>query len=282
GDAGEPECPQLFLADGRAYLVASLYDRAVGGPTYWFADGPRGPWHADVRHVLDGKDLCAAQVAWDGRRWLLMGWVPEEPARPGAQHWGGHLALPRELFVLPDGRLGTRLPSDLSVALRGERIDCAGEEPELPGPVDLSCDWKPNDENDRLELVFAVLPGNPPRSPLDTVDRSEGSETSDRFVSEPAVSVVLADGKLSIVDQREEVWSEIACPELWDARESKPVEVRCILDRDIVEVFVASRWSLVARVPHPLERFQWTVRECAPASRERLDRRAHQVRQVGD
>jgi hypothetical protein len=113
GTIGEPECPQMFPFGGRWYLLASIYDRAVGRPVYWSSTSPLGPWKNEPDGMLDGKDLCAAQIAFDGETPILFGWIPLAPAKPGSQTWGGHLALPREVHVLPDGKLGTRLPAKL-------------------------------------------------------------------------------------------------------------------------------------------------------------------------
>jgi sucrose-6-phosphate hydrolase SacC (GH32 family) len=120
GTIGEPECPQMFRLGQRWYLLASIYDRAVGQPVYWMSDSPLGPWQAEPTGRLDGKDLCAAQIAFDGETPLLFGWIPLTAAKPGTQTWGGHLALPREIHALANGHLGTRLPAKLTEALGGQ------------------------------------------------------------------------------------------------------------------------------------------------------------------
>lgn len=114
GTIGEPECPQMFQFGGRWYLLASIYDRAVGQPLYWSSASPLGPWEKRTRRPARRQRplRCADRLRW--RNTLLFGWIPLTPARPGKQHWGGHFALPREVYALPDGKLGTRLPAKLT------------------------------------------------------------------------------------------------------------------------------------------------------------------------
>lgn len=119
GDMNEPECRQMFKLGTRWYVVASIHeghgeDGGVGQPSYWISKSPLGPWPQKPNGVLDGRHNWAAQVAFDGETPLLFGWIPIEPALAGApKKWGGHLALPREVYALPDGSLACRLAPKL-------------------------------------------------------------------------------------------------------------------------------------------------------------------------
>jgi len=45
---------------------------------------------------------------------LLFGWIPLNPSHAGKKKsWGGNLAIPREIYALPDGSLARRLPPRL-------------------------------------------------------------------------------------------------------------------------------------------------------------------------
>lgn len=213
GTIGEPECPQMFQLGGRWYLLASIYDRAVGRPVYWSSASPLGPWKHEPAGVLDGKDLCAAQIAFDGETPVLFGWIPLTPARPGKQHWGGHLALPREVHVLPDGKLGTRLPAKLAKTF--ERLPWQRE----------AGDWK----NFAAEFTLTMAEGV--------------NET--RMSIAPLGEIVLQRDRLRILDAAGECWSELPA----NLPADQPFEVSLFIEDNIVELFVHRRYSLAARLP---------------------------------
>jgi sucrose-6-phosphate hydrolase SacC (GH32 family) len=219
GTSGEPECPQMFPLDGRWYLLASLYDRAVGQPTYWVSDSPLGPWERDPKGVLDGKDLCAAQVAEEDGRLFLFGWIPLEPAQPGKQTWGGHLALPREVYALQDGRLGTRLPARLA-----EKI------------AKLSWhDFQP--ENSWLSLA---------------VDFSLLIREETRMEIAPLGQVSFRQDGIRVLDAAGECWSKLET----GLSNSQPVHIQVFVEDNIVEVFADGRFSLAARLPRQAGRLK--------------------------
>ena len=213
GNIGEPECPQMFRLDQRWYLLASIYDRAVGQPVYWSSGSPLGPWEKEPAGQLDGKDLCAAQIAFDDETPFLFGWIPLKPARPGKQDWGGHLALPREVHTLPDGRLGTRLPAKLVKAF--ERLPWQNE----PGA------WN------SLAAEFTL-----------SIPESAG-ET--RLSIAPLGEIVLKRDQLRILDASGECWSALPV----DLPAAGPLEVRLFIEDNIVEIFIQDRYSLAARLP---------------------------------
>jgi sucrose-6-phosphate hydrolase SacC (GH32 family) len=213
GNSGEPECPQMFHLGGRWHLLASIYDRAVGGPTYWSSVSPLGPWKNEPAGQLDGKDLCAAQIAMDGRTPVLFGWIPQEPARPGKQTWGGHLALPREVHLLSDGKLGTRLPAKLRQTF--ERLPW---QPEVTSGKSWIADFT-------LTLAEAV------------------SEV--RISLAPLGAIAVTHDQLSVLDSSGESWSELPI----SLPVAVPIAVRLFLDGDIVEVFLDDRYTIAARLP---------------------------------
>ena len=213
GTIGEPECPQMFQLGGRWYLLASIYDRAVGQPLYWSSASPLGPWKKEPTGQLDGKDLCAAQIAFDGETPVLFGWIPLTPARPGKQHWGGHLALPREVHALPDGKLGTRLPAKLTKTF--ERLPWQRE----------AGDWRSFAAEFTLSMPDGV------------------SEV--RVSIAPLGEIVLKQDRLFILDTAGECWSELPVK----LPTSKPFEVSLFVENNIVELFVHDRYSLAARLP---------------------------------
>lgn len=213
----EPECPQMFQLGARWYLLASIYHRkSVGGPVYYTADRPEGPWTFGGK--LDGKDLCAAQVARDDKgRLLLYGWIPLTPATAERQHWGGHLALAREVHVLPDGSLATRLAPDIA---------------------------------DTLEKLAWTTHRGDSRTLIESCRRFGASwtlpspgETPSRLDFAPLGFVEFSKDGIRICDAGETCWSAL------EARAQGDFEIRVFVEDDRVEVFADGRHSLCARLP---------------------------------
>lgn len=225
GDIGEPECPQMFRLGRRWHVLASIYDRAVGRPVYWTSGNPLGPWDPTPAGALDGKDLCGAQVAFEGDLPLLFGWIPLTPAQPGKQHWGGHLALPREVHSLADGKLATRLPAKLTSAFAKLPWKAVSDFiiGEKPHPIEGR--W------DRPVLEFML------QMPMDAVEA--------RVCIASFGDIVLRRDQLRALDARGESWGDVRV----GLPDDEPFKVQIFIDGDVVEAFVHDRWSLAARVP---------------------------------
>ena len=225
GNIGEPECPQMFRMGQRWYLLASIYDRAVGPPVYWVSDQPLGPWGKEPAGRLDGKDLCAAQIAFDGDTPVLFGWIPLTPAKPGQQPWGGHLALPREMHSLADGTLGTRLPGKLIKAFEPLLWRAVPDFTITAEPHTIEGQWQ------HLAAEITLL------MPIGV------NEVRVRFA--PLGEIILHRTRLRVLDGRGECWSELPAQLPAD----QPITVRLFIEDNIVELFVHDRYSLAARLP---------------------------------
>ena len=248
GNIDEPECPQMFRLGGRWSLLASIYDRAVGRPSYWVSDKATGPWKGQPAGVLDGEDLCAAQVAWDGARWVMLGWIPLTISKLGRQPWGGHLALPREVHVLPDGTLGTRLHGQVGKSIRGKAL--------LPP---LESELRLDEKANRRSFV---LPPNDGRLDIELLlkpaqDCAQTGVVLDASATDEGVAVTIdfAHQCLLIRGPGAEVWSDLPIT----APAGQPLSLRIIAEGDIVEAFLMDRYSLAARVPRRIKGGTLTV-----------------------
>lgn len=227
GNIGEPECPQMFKLGDRWYLMASLYDRGVGQPSYWIGTKPQGPWEPKRSGVLDGKDLCAAQIAFEGEKSVLFGWIPLVPTQVGAkQYWGGHLALPREVYALKDGTLGTRLHAGVAERMKGKPAYFLNDHRIDANPQVLDGQW------DRISMTLNLT------MPKDV------SEV--RFGFDPMGEVVLsrAGNSLVIRDRERKTETKLAI----NLSSEAPRSLRIVVDGDIVELFLSDRYSLAARL----------------------------------
>ena len=239
GDMGSPECPQMFTLRGRWYALASIHqgqgeDGGVGQPTYWTSKSPLGPWAQKPTGVLDGKHLCAAQVAFNGETPLLFGWIPMTPSSPGKQKsWGGHLALPREIYALRDGSLGSCLSSNL--------LERFAKLPWQDVP-DFTITSQPNTPDGEWEGEWH---GFAAEFSLEMPATTEAVRMQIGTLGE----VVVEHDRLGICDGSSRVISELAA----DIPSDRSVMVRIFVELDIIEVFVNDRYSLVARVPETTE-----------------------------
>lgn len=225
GNIGEPECPQMFRLGAHWHVLASIYDRAVGRPVCWRSGSPLGPWRAAPDGQLDGKDLCAAQIAFDGDTPLLFGWIPLTPAQPGKQHWGGHLAIPREVHALSDGSLGTRFPRKIAKALDSLPWRSVNPFTVSSRPHAIGGEWR------NIVAEFEIA-NSPP-----------GSRMEVEFA--PLGKVVIAAQSIRILDGKGQCWSELPARgplgPSWTAH--------LVIEDDIIEVFVGEQFSLAARLP---------------------------------
>ncbi len=110
------ECPDVFRWGDWWYLVYSTFDdRQV--TRYRMSRSLDGPWHAPADDALDGDGLYAAKTMSDGRRRLLVGWVPSRHGDDaGAWQWGGSIVA-YELRQRPDGCLALVVPEAARRAL---------------------------------------------------------------------------------------------------------------------------------------------------------------------
>lgn len=124
---GDPECPQLKKMGDTWYLFYSVYGTGTAGNvgclSYRIGDPGVTPdkvdWNSKKEYTLDGGDLHAAQLCQVGDMWYMYGWLNYTPH---ASVWGGYLNLAREVYVKPDGTLGSRCDSYLTSLLNMGRV----------------------------------------------------------------------------------------------------------------------------------------------------------------
>lgn len=243
GNIGEPECPQVFRLGTSWYLLASIYDRAVGRPVYWISDAPFGGWENRAPRPLDGKDLCAAQAAFDEGVPVLFGWIPLTPSKPGSQTWGGHLALPREIVRLPDGSLGVRLARKLA-----ERFALLSWQSHPGGEIGGAARYLPGERRAAALECSLNLP-------------EEGGKFEIGFPPLGAVSI--QPSRLRIRDGTGECWSELEV----DLPSDRSIAIQLFVEEDIAELFVGDRYALAARLPSGGKPFRLTLGAAAAGVR---------------
>ena len=119
------ECPNLFPLGEKHVLLVSVNERGIKqGTRYMVGTFRDNRFYVETQGETDfGPDFYAAQVLTDAQgRVIMIGWMD----RWGAQHpteqdgWAGAMSLARELFLLPDGRLGSRPVAEVAGLRAGE------------------------------------------------------------------------------------------------------------------------------------------------------------------
>lgn len=250
GNIADPECPQVFHLGDSWYLLASISDHGVGGPSYWRSSSPTGPWPKVKTGMLDGRDLCAAQVGLDGETPVLFGWIPSCVSELDQPTWGGSLSLPRVIYARPDGTLGARLHPGVGKLIRGAPLFSRDDTALSAKPAKLPGDWSFADAEMTVEL-----PVSSARAGVAFVSRSGANAeiVIDRRGEQLAIQT--ADGK---------IWARLHIA----IGQETTLPLRVIMDGDIMEVFLLDRYSLAARLPQSVEHFSLEAR--APHGPARL------------
>jgi hypothetical protein len=230
GYKGEPECPQMFKIGSRWYVLTSLARRTnnyVGLPSYWVGDSGSGidnvNWASKQEMMLEGEDLCAAQVVSDGSRFRMWGWIPKGVS---GGTWGGHLNLPREVYQQSDGTLSVKLDSEVGKKIRGRQLSQLGASTLSPsGEAAFSGVYNRLDMD--LKLRF--------NSSASWITAGDMGIKMDSVNNE----IKITKGINGVV------YSSLKLP---TGSLNGEVNIRVIAESDIVEVFVNDRYSLCGRI----------------------------------
>jgi sucrose-6-phosphate hydrolase SacC (GH32 family) len=234
------ECPDLFpLGDGGKWvLLVSVNDSGIQKVFYFVGTFANDRFHPETSGELDlGVDFYAAQTFSDDRgRRIAIGWMNRWGGRMPERlnGWGGAMSVPRELFLLQDGRLGSRPVAELrglrgaraarldNVVVSGVRQVVRGEAMEIVAEFDAE-----GSTADSFGLAVR-------RSP-------DGSEQT-RIVYDASEQTVSVNRTQSGIGDRDVVGGRIE--PLGDGT----VRLRALLDRSSVEVFANDRSAVTARI----------------------------------
>jgi beta-fructofuranosidase len=235
------ECPDLFpLGGGKWGLLVSVNQAGRQQVLAFVGTFSGERFRPETSGVLDaGTDFYAAQTfqAPDGRR-IAFGWMSHWGARvPERPHgWAGAMSVPRELFVAPDGRLGSRPAAELerlraprAVAVRGQAVE--GVEP-LPQVHAASAE---------IDATFDVGAATAPRLGL-IVRRSPDGGEQTRIVYDRASGRLWIDRSRSGIGDRTPAGAPIPPPP--DGR----LSLRVLVDHGSVEVFTSAGQAVTATV----------------------------------
>jgi len=265
GSAQEPEVAQMFKLDNRWYLMASIARQTahwVGGPTYWIGDPNTSidadNWASKTAHSLEGEDLAAAQVFYDGAKWIMLGWIPQQAT---GNAWGGHIGFPRELYALPGGMLGVKLETTFSSAIRGGELYGG-----VSSPSAETGSWTFGSgtfSSSGTGFSIAKLPGDYSRFDADmTVSMSGSADRAGLLIDKGATSPYGFEISLDKANSLIRVRRDTTGTGNWTNFSQIPVAagdldgtntLRLISEGDILEVFVNDKYALAARISKSLD-----------------------------
>jgi sucrose-6-phosphate hydrolase SacC (GH32 family) len=232
GLKGQPECSQMFKMGDRWYLWTSLYGRSnngVGRPTYWIGDAGKkileNDWQNKPENSLDGDDLCAAQVASDGKTNYMWGWI-EKKWQGG--DWGGHINLPHEVYQMSDGSLATRLAKTVGEKIRGKQLATLA----------------PQSIKEGSEVVFE---GDYTRADIEAKFKLNKS-TASISIGEIKIQINAENSFIGVNKDENDPTQYFATYRLADGALNGDISVRIIAEEDMIEVFVNDKYALCARV----------------------------------
>jgi beta-fructofuranosidase len=236
------ECP-FFFPLGHTWVLV-VHPIPLGRAIYFVGDYRNDRFQPALRGTVDHGVGCfyATHFFRDARnRTLFMAWLREERTREAQESagWSGVMSLPREAFLLPGGRLGSR-PTPEVERLRRRHAVRSGVA--LSGAEDTV---KSEVQGDAVEVALTLRSLQAAPAGL-RVRRSPAGEEETIIVYDPWNAAVTVDRHRSSLDPCAGRGS-VAAP-LRLAR-GEPLSLRVFVDRSVIEVFDASgRVTLTTRV----------------------------------
>lgn len=259
------ECPDLFPYGEK--WVLGYYWRQT---RVRMADSPAGPWQRPAVDSPTHWNCSAAKTMWDGRRRILIGWIPRRSCSCGQVTGGCTLLAPREWYLLPDGTPAVRPAAEVIGAFardathgRGVRVfqavmsrwkleaDGATASPAADGSALALWREAPANYYFRAQVRFA------PHARAKIFLRGQSGDTAygTRTPLDTGYSLEL-DPDQKCVSLRP--WYE------WDQRGpvnemvyefpgDRTALVELFVDGDILEVFLDGRQALVGRIPESMQ-----------------------------
>lgn len=227
------ECPLFLRVDGKDVLIISPYET----PFYLTGSVKNEKFYSEVRGFIDPNPHWYAPNTFptpDGRQ-VIIAWIKEEwPDKYQEEAgWSGALSIPRELFLLPKGRIGIKPIREMTTLRDSSR--------ELhPAPVVKGKPFElPHAGNTgEIELILSA-----DDSSVFELHLFEESSVA-RFYSVRVKSntVVLED---RLQGEESEIRSETKSGEFEKKRNE--IHMRVFMDNSIIEVFVNDSLGISTR-----------------------------------
>lgn len=214
------DCPYVFPSKGKWFLNFADYH-------YKTANRLEGPYDSPVK-AFDCGDLRVPKLMWDGRRFVLTGWVMDYEGNvdSGQVRWGGTLCMPRELWT-----------------------DSAGNEYQRPLPEVINA-FRSADGHKYKQPVRSVRVKVPENFMFHTQFEPEtpGTTVVIRFPQTKTKADKDYHLKIDIGNREVELGSNYkSYKRTCDIDPSKPIDVRIFWLGDMLECFVNDAWAFTMR-----------------------------------
>lgn len=252
-----PECPELWSAGGRWYLVFSRFSEDAG-TVYRVADTARGPFRIPSDDELGGRRWYAAKSAdlGDGSR-VFFGWVHDMVAdgtRP-RWLWGGDFTAARRVTARDDGTLAVSLIPAVRQGF-GQVLEEATVPADARGASDhrtlvptlprtALIEWCPQWEEQPPLAGLYLSEDDALAGWYLTLDRRQGKVT---LAHEPRPLDDFWADLTHRTDQHREVDGPVAASAMLPDRIADGVDVTVLIDDEIVEVYVGDVVALTHRI----------------------------------
>lgn len=249
------ECPDLFYMGDRWAMIYYWHDTRIR-----FAESPEGPYFRQRVQSPNHFDFMAAKRMDDGRRQVLIGWIPRKDCDCAERIWGGNMAWPRELYIDDQGQPACRFIGELQ-----RHFGVHDEMMALSRAVHAHGDWSRNGDGASLKDGCIYFDGAPDAYRLRFTMELSGAQTTATLLlrAHPArdrgrYADALNEGYQLIFDlpggrlrlREHYQWDQrpdLASIQLnWTPGRAGSVDL--LLNGDILEVVIDERQSLVCRL----------------------------------
>ncbi len=237
------ECPSMFVIQGKHALVVSVWtDDKLIYSAYFVGDFKNWRFQPQNQAILDnGGSFYAPQTMLDdqGRR-LMWGWLQEQrsEATRRASGWSGMLSLPRQLTVLPEGRLAQAPVPELQ-KLRGGHQQYR----QLTVQAEVAL-VLPEVRGDCLEIMLEFEPGLAATTGLLVRCAADSSEQTLIAYDWQAGELVIDRSQSSLDREVAQDRRRAVCSPDAQGR----IKLHIFLDRSVIEVFANAEIAMASRV----------------------------------
>lgn len=212
-----------------------------------------GPWNRVGSLSQNHFDFMAAKRMWDGKRHILLGWVPRKGCDCAERIWGGCMAVPRELYLDEEGKPASRFIDEMDAYFSASadvlEMQSAqsvyGEMTE--GKMHGLLYWL--DAPDAYRLRFTLKPENP-QTVATLFVRTNSAPTDFGHGMSNGYQLIFDFPSRALRIREQYVWDQrpdIAFMPL-RGEMNRTMKVDLILNRDILEVVIDDKESLVYRL----------------------------------
>lgn len=259
GNARLPECPEMFELGGKYYLSVNYGMYRTGTARYFVADSPTGPFKKTQINTFSSYGLVTPNsYKDDSGKLVTFGWVNHFVNKQDGNGflWGGNLGLPRELYQSSDGETLYARPAFDSALIRDGKLYGNGllvnyikgdgwsfnEQGDLYYGQDASCGevWL-DAESEYFDMEFTLRLGEDNTGAGVVLKAGNGDyfDGYEIFIDPVTNRLILRN---HLVKEEELTFVPI------EAERNKDLNIRVILDGDILEVFYDNRFTLTERV----------------------------------